>query len=358
MSEYRPTTRIGYYAHHHGSGHLQRATALAACMSGDLTVLSSADPPAGVDHLRLDRDDTPPIGGDVTADGALHWVPLRHNGLRRRTLQVARWVDEQRCAVMVSDVSVEILLLSRLLSVPAVSIALRGRRTDPAHALGYDIASLVVAPWPEAMNDGALAGWTDKTLWTGALSRYERRPRLVETCQRSGRCVVVLVGTGGHTVTERSVREASLVADTHWHLLGSSFGPAVTLPNIDRCGWIADPWPELCRADVVVCVAGDAAIADVAAARKPLITIPAPRPFDEQRDHCDVLVRHGLCLSEPSWPDHHRWPRLLDQAEAVGGHGWAEYLDGSGSQRFAAAVRHLAGDGLAPAEDSVRGRTA
>lgn len=340
----RPGARVGYYAHHHGSGHLQRAAAVAARMDAELTVLSSADPPAGVDHLKLDRDDTPPIEGDVTASGALHWAPLRHNGLRRRTLQVARWVEEQHCTVMVSDVSVEILLLARLLSVPAASIALRGRRSDAAHELGYDTASLILAPWPESMNDGAVAKWTGKTVWTGALSRYDRRPRSAETCQRPGRCVVVLVGTGGHRMSDRSVREASLVDDTHWHLLGSSFDPCGAPPTIDPRGWVADPWPELCRADVVVCVAGDAAIAEVAAAGKPLIAIPAARPFDEQRDHCAVLVRHGLCLAEPHWPDHHRWPGLLDRAQALGGHRWAEYLDGHGSARMAAALRDLSGD--------------
>ena len=38
------------------------------------------------------------------------------------------------------DVSVEMLLLGRLLGLPTATILMRGRRDDGAHALGYDVA--------------------------------------------------------------------------------------------------------------------------------------------------------------------------------------------------------------------------
>lgn len=356
---------IGYYAHHQGSGHLRRAAAVAAHLGSGMTLLSSADPAGVGNHLRLARDDEPPVVGDVTASGALHWVPLQHNGLRERSSQIARWAEEQSCAVLVSDVSVEVLLLARLLSIPSVAVALRGRRCDRAHALGYDVASRIIAPWPRATQGPCQGRWLDKTVWVGAVSRFEGRIPVTGRCGRRGRCVVLMLGRGGDSMTDAALQEAAAVPGTHWHLIGGGSAVAgrsaepesrpsggssyaseggAALETVERLGWVADPWPLLCGADVVVAAAGDAAIADVAAAGRPLIAVPQARPFGEQQDHAAILVRHGLCLSEPTWPDRRRWPLLLDRAQALGGAGWAQYYDGHGSARMAGALLDLAVD--------------
>lgn len=335
---------IGYYAHHVGSGHLQRAAAVAAHVGPRMTLLSSAESPAPVKQLRLARDDDPPVHGDVTASGSLHWAPLRHSGLRERSGQIVRWAEEHRCAALVSDVSVEVLLLARLCSIPAVGVAMRGRRTDRAHALGYDVASAIVAPWPRATHGEWPRRWLDKTVWVGAVSRFEGRPPVTDACARPGRCVVLMLGRGGDSMTEAALAEAAAVPDTHWHLLGGGASVGWT-STVERLGWVADPWPALCRADVVVAAPGDAAIADVAAAGRPLIAVPQDRPYDEQHDHAAVLARHRLCITEPNWPDRCRWPALLDRAVALGGAGWSEYYDGHGSARMAAALLEIA-DGV------------
>jgi len=355
---------IGYYAHHVGSGHLHRAAAVASHVGSRMTVLSSAaDCPADVRQLRLARDDNPPVVGDVTAAESLHWVPLRHSGLRERSSQIVRWAEEQRCSVLVSDVSVEVLLLARLLSIPPVAVAMRGRRMDRAHALGYDVASTIVAPWPRATHGEWPRRWADKTVWVGPVSRFDGRVRVTGRCPRPGRCVVLMLGRGGDSVTSTDLAEAAAVPGTHWHLMGGSGATVAPHPEspfpggategrrghnrigtVERLGWVTDPWSVLCRADVVVAAAGDAAIADVAAAGRALIAVPQERPFDEQRAHAAALVRNDLCVSVSTWPDRHRWPLLLDQAEALGGARWSEYCDGQGSARMAQALLDIAGD--------------
>ena len=355
---------IGYYAHHVGSGHLHRAAAVAAQIGPAMTLLSSAESPGAVNQLRLARDDETPVHGDVTAAQGLHWVPLGHTGLRERTAQIVRWAERHRCSVMVSDVSVEVLVLARLLSIPPVAVAMRGRRLDRAHALGYDVAATIIAPWTRVTHGRWPQRWLDKTVWVGPVSRFDGRPREPGRCGRPGRCVVLMLGRGGDSMTEDALRETAAVRDTHWHLLGgcSLVGSAVTrtgvdvtagpsnggrsgddrTPTVERLGWVADPWPVVCQADVVVAAPGDAAIADVAAAGRPLIAVPQNRPFAEQEAHAAALVRHWLCLSVPTWPDRHQWPRLLDQAESLGGGGWSAYYDGRGSARMATALLELA----------------
>lgn len=343
---------IGYYAHHVGSGHLHRAAALAAHLGADMTLLSSAESPVAINQLRLARDDVPPAEGDVTAADSLHWAPLGHSGLRQRNCQIVRWADEQHCSVLVSDVSVEVLLLARLLSIPPVAVAMRGQRLDRAHALGYDVASTIIAPWPRLTHGRWPQRWLEKTVWVGPVSRFDGRDRVRGRCARPGRCVVLMLGRGGDSMTEAALREAGAVPETHWHLLGRSprgeglngdAGDAGGDELIERLGWIADPWPVLCRADVVVAAPGDAAVADVAAAGRPLIAVPQHRPFGEQQAQAAALVRHWLCLSVPAWPDRDAWPRLLDRAQSLGGTGWSAYSDGRGSATMAAALLELSG---------------
>lgn len=339
---------IGYYAHHVGSGHLHRAAAVAAHLGSDITVLSSAVDRVSANQLYLARDDVPETDGDVTAAGNLHWAPLGHSGLRQRSGQIVRWAEEQQCSVLVSDVSVEVLLLARLLSIPPVAVAMRGERMDRAHALGYDAAAIIIAPWPRHTHGRWTHRWLDKTVWVGPVSRFEGRDRVSGRCGRTGRCVVLMVGRGGDSLTDTALSEAAAVPETHWHVMGRVPGGGDANgdhqdidQSIDALGWIADPWPVLCRADVVVAAPGDAAVADIAAAGRPFIAVPQHRPFGEQHAQAARLVGHGLCLSVPSWPDRDAWPRLLDQAESLGGAGWSAYYDGRGSATMAATLRKL-----------------
>ncbi|GAA4360611.1 hypothetical protein GCM10023145_36100 [Angustibacter luteus] len=311
-------------------------------MSGPITVLSSADPGPGVPWLRLGRDDVPAPGpqDDVTAHSALHWAPLRHQGFRRRMATLGRWLDDEAADLLVSDVSVEVLALARLLSVPSVAVAMRGDRLDAPHALGYDLASHIVAPWPESTQQPWPPQWLERTTWVGPISRHDARAVVRTRCETGGRCVLLLLGRGGDAMRRTDLVEAAGVPDTHWHVAGDLTGnrPAGRPATLDLVGWLDDPWPYLCQADVVVATAGNNAIADAAAARKPLVAVPQPRPFGEQESHARTLVSHGLAVLAEPWPDRRAWPDLLDQAMRLGGAGWARYHDGGGAQRMATAL--------------------
>lgn len=168
-------------------------------------------------------------------------------------------------------------------------------------------------------------------------------------------------------MTARDLREAAAVPGTHWHVLGGFAaadqpdrrsnplprgvcgGPRDQVSSVESLGWVPDPWPLLCRADVIVAAAGDAAIADVAAAGRPLIAVPQTRPFGEQHANAAALVRQRLCIAEATWPDRIRWPRLLEQAETLGGSRWPEYCDGLGSARMADVLREVAQEPVAGA---------
>lgn len=323
---------IGYYVHHHGRGHLHRALAVEKELDEPMTVLSSL-PPAP-DRVQggvvLERDDAGGAPRATTARDRLHWVPLHDQGLLDRMQQISAWLARERPRVVVVDVSVEVATLVRLHGIPVVSVVLPGRRTDPAHRLGLDVSDALVGMWPEGVTAAMLPGLPaevhDRVRPLGALARVpvvEQRPR------RPGpRRVTVLMGAGGHDVTPDAVARArTSTPGWEWTLLGAGLGP-----------WRADPHRAVRNADVVVTHAGQNAVAEVAAARRPAVLVPQSRPHDEQVVAAGVLASTGMpVVVEDRFPTD-GWSGRLEQAASLEAASWSTWCDGKAARRFADLV--------------------
>jgi hypothetical protein len=311
---------IGYYVHHQGRGHLHRARSVLSHVDSPSTILSSLPGP----WVQLPRDDDGPAI-DPTASGRLHWVPVHHEGLRQRMARIAGWIEETAPTLMLVDVSVEVAVLARSMGVPVLVAAMRGDRTDPAHELGYAVAHELMAPWPAVYADPEWR-WPAKTRYVGAFSRFDGRARTSAPVGR--RRVVVLWGAGG---TDLTAHPEPARSGWEWDWLGT--------PG----HWTADPWPALCSADVVVTHAGQNAVAEVAAARRPAVVLPQQRPFGEQAATAEVLARAELAVVRHSWPTPAEWPSVLAEAAERGGDRWAEWSPGDGARRAAHVIDELAG---------------
>ncbi|CAM5249692.1 glycosyltransferase [Streptomyces badius] len=325
---------IGYYVHHHGSGHLHRARSIAAHAPFPVTGLSSLQAPEGWPgpwvSLPRDDDGDPDTFGDVTAGGRLHWAPVLHGGLRGRMARIAEWIAATSPALLVSDVSVEVALLARLLGTPTAVAAMRGERTDAPHRTAYDLAEVLLAPWPATLPEpGWPRHWRAKTVHTGAFSRFDGRSAAPgEARADRTRRVLLLMGSGGRDVSTAEIAAARAASPGwRWTALGGPDGR-----------WEADPWPALCAADVVVTHAGQNAVAECAAARRPAVVVPQERPFGEQAATGRALTRGRLAVVAPRWPDAEHWAALLEQAYAHGGDRWSQWAPGDGAARAARAL--------------------
>lgn len=336
---------IGYYAHHHGAGHLTRMQNIAAAMDEPVWGLSSAPAPVGwaSGWTQLARDDDPDPEElarhcDPTAHGVLHWVPRGHEGLARRSAQVAGWVAQHRPRAVVVDVSVEIALLVRLCGATTVVVAMPGERTDRAHRLAYDSADALLAPWPSGTHETDWPQeWIDKARFVGGISRFDGlTPRsTVRTPEDGGGTVLVLWGAGGRSTTADELA-AARAATPSWRWLERSPGIPSATPL----------WDQLQQADVVVTHAGQNAVAEVAAARRPAVVIAQPRPYDEQVATAQWIDKWGIAVGRTSWPPAEGWPALLRLALARGGQGWSRWSSGAGAMDAAALLRTV---GLAAA---------
>jgi hypothetical protein len=325
---------IGYYIHHHGSGHLNRAISICARLQQPVVALTSLDIPrqhpfAGL--LPLPRDDGGVRPAQPSANGALHWVPHHDDGLRTRMALIARWVEETRPVAVVVDVSVEVALFVRLLGVPVIVMTMPGERTDGPHALVHQLADHIVAAWPKELYEPAwLRSYAAKTSYVGGISRFDDRVVLSPAKDRVS--VLVLGGKGGCDFDQTAVdATAAQLPEIAWQTLGLRGGPRTD-----------DPWPDICAADAVVTHAGQNCIADVATARRPTIVLPQQRPFNEQDTTAETLGRHGLAVTATGWPDARTWRRLLKEAQSSDPCRWQRWHTAGAAARAAEAIETTA----------------
>ena len=322
---------IGWYVHHHGSGHRTRALQVARELQAPVVGFSSLPAPDGWPgqwcRLPADLAEDP---GDPTAGGVLHWAPLDHPGHRARLgLVTARLAED--LAAMVVDTSAEVTLLSRLFGVPTAVMAMRGDRTDRPHLAAYDAAGLILAPWSAAAAEpGWPERWAARTVHVGAISRFDGLPRPGADRVAGPRRVLLVWGAGGHDATDADLAAAR----------DSTPGWQWTVRAPDQPS--PDLWADLAAADVVVTHGGQNAVAELAAARRPAVVVAQRRPFDEQHGTVAALRRLETCVALDGWPDPGRWPGLLDRAQALGGDRWTAWGDGRGAARAARAIEALA----------------
>lgn len=359
------TKTLGWYIHHQGSGHLQRAMTMALHLSSagwQVTGLSSVSQPAQWpgEWVQLERDDTmhssvhcrsagpspstEPVQAalrDITAGGALHFAPIGHPGIRRRSTQISSWIEAHRPCLMVVDVSVEVALLARLHGIAVMTVALPGNRTDAAHQLGFRLSAAIVGMWPPAAKDivtGIPENSKQKFYALGGLSRF---PPIEATqgglpdpaAHTDCPSIVVLNGAGGGALSARLPQ-----------ILAQNFPEAeVTVLGGPGGTWVEDPWPMLCQADVVITAAGQNSIAEVAASRTPAVVVAHPRPHDEQYRMLDTLMRGPWpVVPAPETESGAAWGRAVKQALRLDGRCWSSWCDDEATKRFTQIVQSFA----------------
>lgn len=309
---------IGYYVHHHGAGHLARARALADACPWPVVLIGTGLGSRGIDlpddrllpsaNGRFDGCD-----GAATRPEALHYAPLDHDGIRRRTARIARWIAECRPVMMVVDVSAEMAMLARLASVPVVYVRLNGQRTDAAHLDAFRGAEAILAPYPRALDAGCVPAWVqEKTRFFAGITT---RPCTGVAARAR---ILVVSGRGGEPLN------ASLYADAaracpqwQWRIIGPARLPPAMPPNLEVAQWVETPEREIAEADIIVGAAGDGLVGMVMAANRPFVCIPEHRPYGEQDATALRLGEIGAAIVCSTVPRSDEWPAVIAKALAL-----------------------------------------
>ncbi|WP_338501501.1 hypothetical protein V6R86_01735 [Sphingomonas kaistensis] len=354
---------IGYFVHHQGRGHAERAAALVHALGPDtpVTLFSAREdifPPlpawARVERLPSLFEAEGPVPGGLAAartPPTLHCAPLGWSQITEAVARLANWFNHARPALFISDVSAELAQLARIASIPCVPVLQHGDRDDPGHMAAYEGAVGILAPYAAALEQPGRPQWMrDMIFHAGGLGVQPAVTSKAEARAALGidphvDLVLVIAGGGGEgTPAPPLSLGARAEPDSLWVTIGSVAQAWHDTPpgNLQHKGWVDDADRWVAAADRVVSSTGNTTVHTVAAAGRPWIVIPEWRYFDEQRWKARMLGEAGAAVFADGWPaSAAAWEALWRQAKALDLDRQKALVDPNAAEKTAAWLRDL-----------------
>lgn len=342
--------RIGYYAHHHGSGHCRQADKLAALLPISLRdnfiVFTSLATDAYTfktindnQIIRLrpedEREDDvlPGRAGSYWQPTSLHYSPVGNRDIQNRSLQLLNAIQEYNVDLMIIDVSVEVAMLCRTASIPYLYVRLAGIRNDAPHIDAFAGALGLLAPYPNTLEAAETENWLkQKTLYLGFLSdksaksiSYEEliasladlikddknglksatKFHCADNTKQKLKIITVIKGYGGHEAIDARLPE---LREMHSDSLIISLGPIANDKRsyTDIAAHVTDVSPFLIHSDLLIMACGLNATAQAYHHQTPLVVLPDERPHREQEVMAEALIAQGRAMS---------WQQFVDESK-------------------------------------------
>lgn len=333
---------IGYFVHHQGRGHAERAAAAVNALPDDrpVTLFCARDDifPALNDNIEivvipsLFEAEAGAQHGNGSMQAAptpstLHCAPLGWRGITHAVATIAQWFDRRAPALFVTDVSAELAQFARIASIPTVAVIQHGDRSDPGHLAAYEGAVGILAPYSASLEQPERPAWLrSKSFYapglgvTGIdLDRQSARRALGLPLDRE---IVVVVAGGGGEGSPATPLTLGARADpsSQWFTIGSVVHAWHETPptNLVHKGWVDNPATWIAAADRLVSSAGNTTVHQIASTDKPWIVVPEWRYFSEQLCKARMLDRVGAAALCEHWPASAvEWDSAWIRARAV-----------------------------------------
>jgi len=317
---------IGFYVHHHGSGHIMTALTIARALNGfSICFLGSNLKPysdlipaeIACIHLPMDLPEEEDILLPEKPLSYLHYSPIGIAGIRERTAMLSKAFEQNYPMLLIVDVSIEVTLLARLCGIPAIVIKQHGRRDDLPHLLAYESAELLIAPFSKSMAPSFEADWVSKkTVYTGGFSKYSHRKNDAVNLEEE-HTVGILIGQGGTSIDYEFILWLAASCKKYTFQVIGHISP-IGLPEADNIKWhgkVVDPAGILSHCTVVIGNAGHNTVMEMADLNKRFICIPEERPFAEQQQKAEALAINGHAkVISPAELKLVNWPEELATA--------------------------------------------
>lgn len=352
---------IGYYAHHHGSGHCRQAEKLATFLPKDgqknlivFTSLSAAQSNfSTIDESQVVRLAAEEERLDEVVAGrasrhfmpeSLHYSPVGNADIQERSWQLLDSIRRFDIDLMIIDVSVEVAMLCRAASIPYLYVRLAGNRNDPPHLNAFAGALGLLAPYPATFEAQYTPDWVcQKTLYLGFLAqgcqvtpcfdqflatlnelaennslnqqvpekiaqyKQEHANNTPLTAKKTA-LITVIKGFGGH----KNIDDKLQVLRQQWsNALIISLGPIGNEAKayVDIAATVSEVTPFIAFSDYVLMACGLNAIAQAVLYPTPLIALPDERPHDEQQVMASALINQQRAMS---WSQFLAYSTTLD----------------------------------------------
>ncbi|MGP5501607.1 hypothetical protein [Psychrobacter faecalis] len=328
--------RLGYYAHHHGSGHCRQIDKLAALLPTEarqqLTVFTSVTSDAymfaAIDEAQVvrlpaedERADDVLAGraGQYWQPASLHYSPVGNSDIQQRSHKILDTIYQRRIDLMIIDVSVEVAMLCRAASVPYLYVRLPGLRDDEPHLNAFAGALALLAPYPRTLESTKTPEWiSQKTLYLDFINTQQRDAQtyqdfikhlmqlitdekalslmLNDKDKNTPTIVTVIKGYGGHQAIDAKLPKLRQLLPYAFII---SLGPIDEDKRhyVDIAAEVSDVTPFIEHSDYLLMACGLNTVAQAYDYATPLVVLPDDRPHQEQEVMAEALIAQGRALS-------------------------------------------------------------
>ena len=328
--------RLGYYAHHHGSGHCRQIDKLAALLPTEarqqLTVFTSVTSDAytfaAIDEAQVvrlpaedERADDVLAGraGQYWQPASLHYSPVGNSDIQQRSHKILDAICQCRIDLMIIDVSVEVAMLCRAASVPYLYVRLPGLRDDDPHLNAFAGALALLAPYPRTLESAMTPEWiSQKTLYLDFINTQQKNAQtyqdfikhlmqlntdkkalslmLNDKDKDTPTIVTVIKGYGGHQAIDAKLPELRQLLPYAFII---SLGPIDEDKRhyVDIAAEVSDVTPFIEHSDYLLMACGLNAVAQAYDYATPLVVLPDDRPHQEQEIMAEALIAQGRAFS-------------------------------------------------------------
>lgn len=319
---------IGYYAHHHGSGHANYAHLMAKEFGEELTIFTSAEYPfqEGTIVVNLAQEDPHPEQwpkASAAPPPYLHYSPVGNKDILRRSQQLLQGLIEKQIQLLIVDVSVEIAALARACSMPYAYVRMFGARHDLPHQAAYEGASFLLAYYPEDLEPAHTPTWVrEKTLYLDFFSQFSLPDRVYENAlDLPDNYWLYVQGFGGNTRATAHLQQLTTAFPEQAIVV---VGPVEEEPlgeQVQYTGVVGSIGSYVRGAELVFGACGSNITAELATLGAPFIAIPEARPFEEQEYLAKALERLQLATV---W--RNQSAQEVVKKAPLGGDIWAPYV--------------------------------
>lgn len=349
--------RVGYYAHHHGSGHCRQADKLAALLPVNLrkhfivftSLAADAYPFTTVAEEQIvrltpedEREDDILLGraGEYWQPESLHYSPVGNSDIQTRSWQIISSIEEYKIDLMIVDVSVEVAMLCRVTSVPYLYVRLAGIRDDTPHVNAFAGALALLAPYPRTLEAAETEDWLkQKTLYLDFLAGENSKPinyddfvaslknlsadndanlslggkiELASNTEQKQKIITLIKGYGGHEAIDAKLPELRVLQPD---ALIISLGPIADDKRsyVDIATQVPDVSPFIAHSDLLIIACGLNGIAQAYHNETPLVVLPDQRPHREQEVMAEALIAQGRAMSWQHFVKESKYSQSLEE---------------------------------------------
>lgn len=334
------TIPLGYYVHHDGSGHMARSLSIISHISTPVVLFSTLKPteplPRHVTYIYLPDDAVKDY--IQPAESPFLYTPYSPIILERYNILLAA-IQKYKIEAMFVDVSPEIVLFSKLLGLRVGTTLMHGRRNDKAHSLAYDAADLLLSHNAKQFDTPINYHTQTPITYTGGISRLSKRSSHLNPSVQN--ILVVTSRATSSLKADKIIKTAERFRRLTWNVVGAIDAPHHTPPNITFHGVVDNVISFYDKADIVIGSGGNNTIMEIASQRKPFICIPDTKPYAEQSEAAQALVRLNAAIVETEWPSDDRLTRILDTYQLIDFQAFHALVDDTAPAKAAHAIQLL-----------------